>query len=162
MLDVFIGIGIFIITIILLSAFHSSKPSTAGTEQLIDNIATDVFRTPLSEVIFTSDAVALLFENDVVSDDSFTVDELIVLLMENDGQDTAEQVLDEVLFWLPDTVGVEYIYTPIEGSSTILFEQSSLIDEETSVVGLSRNKLTFVADVAVDYDLVVSEVKAWQ
>jgi len=167
--DVIIGIFIFVITIIMLSTYYTSSPALSGVGQTIDNIYQEAFLTSISTIGTTNPAIESLRSQGYVLDTTITVDQLILSLdktygfSEDEFINASSAIFSNMTTWVPEQYGLAFVINDI-----FVYERnSSLVTIEESQVGISRYKISALApsmDVRPKPTEAVSlfEVNVWQ
>jgi len=157
LIDVFIAIFIFLITLFLVNSFSVSKSSLAGGQEQLNLLADDLFTIPLSQFgALVSDSVNASY----VEDPTLTIDQLIYLLYLDNETLQAADLLEGMSTWFPTNFGFSYTINDTE-----IYNQSTSvgIDEQESDLRLIRRKISSLqAKNGVSYPYLVSEVVVWR
>jgi hypothetical protein len=171
-MDVLLGVFIFVITIILLSTFHSSTPSLIGVGQVMDNIYQEVYLTPVIVIGVTSNPVLQNLSNQgLLTNEQLTIDQLLMWLHENKELLPSSQtygglvkdLLGNATTWVPP----QYGYRLYMGNKLLYEKNSSFTSFEESIMGISRYKITVLnpsiqSVPAPSQAINTSEVIVWQ
>jgi hypothetical protein len=155
-LDVLLGVFIFVITIVLLSTFHSSTPSMIGVGQIMDNVYQEIFLTPLSAIGTSNPAIQELYDIPFcITDTSITIDQLILILRshcnldETEALQTTHHILSNATNWVPEQYGLWVliwditIFTFQQDEMPTLYQRNSTLTEiSQSSTGVSRYKIS--------------------
>lgn len=172
-IDVIMGIFIFVLTIILLSTFYSSSPALSGAGQTIDNIYQESFLTPISDIGTTNPGIEELRALGYIHDTTITIDQLILSLnktydFDNETvQDFAWNIFSNMTSWVPEQYGVLFVASIDDSPITLYLRESALATVEESQVGISRYKICALSpsmDVRPKPNEAISifEVYVWQ
>jgi len=157
LIDVFIAIFIFVITLLLVNSFNLPKNSLGGGQEKLNLLADDIFTLPLS----TFD---LLIEESVnesyLLDQTITIDQLVYMLYLGGDLLEAESMLTNLTVWFPSNYGCSYY---INGTKVFEKNTSAGINETSGSFRLVRRKITALQpDMAKTYPFVISEVFIWR
>lgn len=172
-IDVIMGIFIFVITIILLSTFYSSSPDLSGTGQIIENIYQEAFLTPISDMGTANEGIEAIRDEGYLLDTTITVDQLILSfnktynLDDESVQEYSHNIFSNMTSWVPEQYGLLFVAS-FDDESVVLFRRnSSIVTVEESQVGISRYKICALSpsmDVRPKPHEAISvfEVYVWQ
>lgn len=139
-IDVIIGVLIFLTTVLVISSFFVPRPSLGGINQNLDILTEDFFT--LSVVDLPDDVLASVPDTYQGRSD-LTLDELLYLLeYQEPTYDTEiDEIIEGVISWLPAQFGFNYNIT--QGAATLYTRQTSLgIGYGDADVVVSRMKVT--------------------
>ncbi len=158
-IDVIIGLFIFLIAIFIITSYSRFSPSFGSVEQTMNALEYKFFRQPLTKVDPGNPFLAMLKENNSLYSSSFTVDEYVYVLYNNSDPVNASALLANLSTWLPANVGFNYTIDGLE----IYSQQAASKTLEESGVKISSKKLTLVsANITTFYDLAITELVIWQ
>jgi hypothetical protein len=156
--DVVIGVLIFLTTILVISTFFIPQHSLSGISQNLDMVANDFFSLSVTSLQsnLTSDLPKEYIQ------DSVSVDELLYLLAINGSYSSnISSIIESVIDWLPNQFGFKYY---IDQKNTLLYSRTtnSGLTESNSKVKLSKSKITIIdSSYGLAYP-AVSEVTIWR
>lgn len=165
LLDVFLVILILFVTILTVLGFRSSEPSLLGIDQQLDTITFELYNVEIRDYE-SPNVTALRLPGGAIYEEGWnaqlTVDELIVLLMENNYTDEAYDLVDEAVINVPQKYGINYTINTSLGLETV-YSRESLVSLENSIVKLTRKKVTWPrSNLTHAFSPVVTEVSLWQ
>lgn len=158
-IDVFIGLFIFVLAIFIIASYVNFSPSSSSAEQTMDSLTHKLFRLSL---IKTDPGNSLLTEfklNNSLYDSSFTVDEFVFILVNHSQQQNASLLLENLTYWVPANVGFNYSLNGQE----IYSRQTISKTLQESTLKLTQKKITLVAaNITTAYDMALTELVIWQ
>ena len=158
-IDVIIGVLIFLTTVLVISSFFVPKQTLSGIDQNLDMLTEDFFSLPTSALDenLTKD-LPLMYQDQ----DDLTVDELLFILDENGSFDgEMDAIIEDLIVWLPSQFGFSYYIK--QGDSTLYSRPTALgVDAENADVLVSRKKVTGIDSEFGFQTPTLSEVTIWR
>lgn len=141
-IDVIIGVFIFVMTILIISSFSVPKTSLGAVEQNLDVVAIDFFETTVGEFKSVDPNLYDSLPYEFVRDPSLSLDELIYYLHYEGRNDLAREVVISSTSWLPSNYGFSY------GVRTFSYTRDKAGSSDI-LMNLSMKKMTIVL-VSID------------
>lgn len=158
-IDVLIGMFIFIVTIFLIFGYTSFQPSLGGAKQTLDIAEQKFFALPLSKVDSGNAFLAILKNSHPDYKSTYTVDEFVYLLYNKSDMVNASLLIGNLTEWIPANMGFNY---SINGQE-IYSRQAISKSMDQSSVKLAQKKITLLSpNITTQYDLAITEVVVWQ
>ncbi len=165
LIDVFLVILIFFITVMTILSFRSSEPSLLGVDQQLDTVTHELFNVEIRDYnspIMTALKLPLGAVYEEGWNNQLTVDELLVLLVRNGYDHNASSLVHEAVENLPRKYGFNYTIN-MSSSMITVYNRSSIVSLEKSIVKLSRQKISWPkSNLSDSYDPAITEVSLWQ
>lgn len=164
LIDVFLVVLIFFITAMTILSFKSSDRSLSGIDQHLDTLTYELFNVELRD--YDSSIVnALRSPSGIVYEENWnsqlTIDELVVLLIDNGHDDNASDLIEEAVGTLPAKYGFNYSINQA-GSYVQVYFRAGLIPLSSSAVKLSQRKISWPRSNLTDaYQPAITEVSLW-
>ncbi|MGM5480449.1 MAG: hypothetical protein ACQESC_03240 [Nanobdellota archaeon] len=157
MIDVIIGMVIFLITILLISQFNTSKPSLESAKKTLTRTEEVFFEQEVSDI--ENPTLLELRDQGSIPDFQMSLDELIAYFYHQGNVSTAKQLVGNSSTWVSAQMGFSYAI-----NDTILYSTPSIVtSEENSTIRISRNKITVLSgELHEDIVVEVTEVSVWQ
>lgn len=160
LIDVFLGIFIFVMSIVIMLSFNVFLPSSSDVQQRMETLTEDLFVTQLQDADISNTHVNYLrFNKNPYYSPYISIDQLVYLLYNHSQLENATKLIGNTTSWLPPTFGINYT---INGEE-IYSRQAQTITLEESLTGLIKTKITMVSsNVTSFYDPVVTKLEIWQ
>lgn len=156
--DVVIGVLIFLTTVLVISSFFIPRPSLGGIDQNLDILTEDYFTFPVTDL---PDNLTESLPPNFIKDD-VTVDELVYLLNVTGGYSSENiEIVKWVCDWLPDNFGFRY---KIDIGQVVIYERDTSlgVNKESAEVVVSRQKVTGIdSEYGLQYP-ALTEVTIWR
>ncbi|MGM5481338.1 MAG: hypothetical protein ACQESE_02915 [Nanobdellota archaeon] len=157
-IDVIIGIMIFFVTIVIITSFHTSKPSLDASENTIKRVSETLFEIRISQ-FENNDKIIELREQDKIPDYDMSIEELAAYYWHQNDVNTSKELIGNSTMWMSSQTGFSYIINGTE----IYRKEAAITEEQASNVKLSRKKITMVGSEGNEsYQPIITEVKVWQ
>jgi hypothetical protein len=156
-MDVIIAVLIFTVTIVVLVSFNSSRPSIAGTQETLDIVVADLMNIEIRDISSSPHLQDLRLDGYPISVDN-TVDQALLMLVNDSRLADAQLVVLEITSWLPPQYGLNY---SVSGEQ--IYFRNAIRSVEDSQVRLSYKKLTILeSNLTRSFSPAISEVVVWQ
>lgn len=165
LIDVFLVVLILFVTIVTVLSFRSTEPSLLGLDQQLDVITYELYNVEIRDYD-SPNVTALRLPGGAIYTEGWnvqlTIDELIVLMMEEGYTTQASDLVAEAVGTIPRKYGVNYTINT-STSLIVVYERDSLVSQDNSLVKLSRKKISWPrSNLTNSYEPVVTEVTLWQ
>lgn len=157
LIDVFIGVFIFIITLFLVNSFQVPKSTLGGAQDQLDLLADDLFTI---QVVEFGSIIQDTVHPNYTTDLTLTVDQLVYILYTDNQTQQARNLVGNLSTWLPSHFGFEY---SVNGS--VIYGRNTItgVMQNQSDVRLTRKKITALEPTLnTSYPFTVSEVVLWR